>query len=239
MKRSLTLVTLTLLKTGHSFVLPGQNNGVQQLGLQSDENCNAIEETSRRGFLGTAFGAGVAVTSGVLSFNAPAFAAAMSQDEIDKTNVLKGYLRLQYLLDNWDKETTVCGMGGDNLESRCDRTPLKVMDYMGYKSTKDPLYKAEKTLRRLYENAPATDPKKDAAFVEAVDVFAENADEASGMAFISSWGEANPGGGKDRVELFIERAKKNVITSRNSLKTVIDILELDTSSVSLGKNGKY
>ena len=47
------------------------------------------------------------------------------------------------------------------------------------------------------------------------------------------------GGGKDRVELFIERAKKNVITSRNSLKTVIDILELDTSSVTLGKNGKY
>ena len=37
------------------------------------------------------------------------------------------------------------------------------------------------------------------------------------------------GGGKDRVELFIERAKRNVIASRNSLKTVIDILELDTS----------
>jgi hypothetical protein len=38
------------------------------------------------------------------------------------------------------------------------------------------------------------------------------------------------GGGKDRVELFIERAKKNVMASRNSLKTVIDILELDTST---------
>ena len=193
MKRSLTLVTLTLLKTGHSFIVPGQNNGVQQLRLQSDDDCNAVEETGRRGFLGTAFGAGVAATSGVLSFNSPAFAAAMSQEEIDRTNVIKGYLRLQYLLDNWEKETTVCGMGGDSLEVRCDRTPLKVMEYMGYKSTKDPLYKAEKTLRRLYENAPATNPKKDAEFVEAVDVFSENADEASGMAFISSWGEANPG----------------------------------------------
>merc|ERR1712222_122922 len=98
-------------------------------------------------------------------------------------------------------------MGGDNLESRCDRTPVKVMEYLGYKSTTDPLYKAEKTLRRLYDIAPA---KRDGEFVDAVDVFAENADEASGMAFISSWGEANPGGGKDRVELFIERAKKNV-----------------------------
>jgi hypothetical protein len=93
-------------------------------------------------------------------------------------------------LDNWEKETTVCGMGGDKLEVSCDRSPLKVMEYLGYKSTTDPLYKAEKTLRRLYENAPA---KRDAEFIEAVDVFAENADEASSMAFISSWGEANPG----------------------------------------------
>jgi hypothetical protein len=37
------------------------------------------------------------------------------------------------------------------------------------------------------------------------------------------------GGGKDRVELFIERARKNVVASRNSLKTVIDILELDVN----------
>lgn len=37
------------------------------------------------------------------------------------------------------------------------------------------------------------------------------------------------GGGKDRVELFIERARKNVVASRNSLKTVIDILNLDTN----------
>ena len=46
------------------------------------------------------------------------------------------------------------------------------------------------------------------------------------VAFVSSWGEANPGGGKDRVKLFIERSKKNVIVSRDSLKTVMDILDL-------------
>jgi len=60
-----------------------------------------------------------------------------------------------------------------------------------------------------------------------VEVFAIESEEASGMAFISSWGEANPGGGKDRVDLFIERARKNVVNSQKSLKTVIDILELD------------
>jgi hypothetical protein len=46
------------------------------------------------------------------------------------------------------------------------------------------------------------------------------------MAFVSSWGEANPGGGKDRVELFIERSKKNVMESRDGLKRVLDILGL-------------
>lgn len=94
---------------------------------------------------------------------------------------------------------------------------------MGYKATNDPLFKAEKTLRRL---CPLVPMDKDVEFIDAVEAFAENADEASGMAFISSWGEANPGGGKDRVELFIERAHKNVIVASNSLETVIKILDL-------------
>mmetsp|Transcript_30323 Transcript_30323/g.73777 ORF Transcript_30323/g.73777 Transcript_30323/m.73777 type:complete len:256 (-) Transcript_30323:171-938(-) len=187
---------------------------------------------SRRGFLkdsitAALIGVPLGLTSAVsMPLPAAAKSSSMSQEDIDKQNVVKGYKRLQYLLDNWEKETTVCGMGGDKLERSCDRTPLKVMDYMGYKATTDPLYKGEKTLRRLYLLAPAD---KDAEFVEAVEAFAENADEASGMAFISSWGEANPGGGKDRVELFIERAKKNVITARNSLETVIKILDLPMS----------
>lgn len=46
------------------------------------------------------------------------------------------------------------------------------------------------------------------------------------MAYISSWGESNPGGGKDRVALFIERSKMDVVACRDSLGTVIRILEL-------------
>lgn len=195
MWRTVAPVILTLLRAGNAFILPNHNNVVSQLELQINDNNNdnsvfcEREETSRRGFLGTAVGLGVSTTSVMLSFSPPAFAAP-SQEEIDKANVVKGYKRLQFLLDNWDKETTVCGMGGDKLERSCDRTPMKVMEYMGYKSTTDPLYKGEKTLRRLYDIAPA---KRDGEYVEAVETFAENADEASGMAFISSWGESNPG----------------------------------------------
>lgn len=87
----------------------------------------------------------------------------------------------------------------------------------------DPLFKADATMLRLKSLVP-TDREEE--FYEAIDAYAQNAEEANGMAFVSSWGEANPGGGKDRVQLFIERSKKNVITSRDSLKTVMDILGL-------------
>jgi Ca2+ transporting ATPase len=44
------------------------------------------------------------------------------------------------------------------------------------------------------------------------------------MAYVSSWGEANPGGGKDQVERWIERSKNNVLDARDSLATALKIL---------------
>ena len=97
------------------------------------------------------------------------------------------------------------------------------MEYLGFKSTNDPLFKGEVTMMRLKDFVPSD---KEVDFYEAIDAFAQNAEEANSMAFVSSWGESNPGGGKDRVRLFIERSKNNVIVSRDSLKTVMDILDL-------------
>lgn len=148
-------------------------------------------------------------------------AAQMSQMEKDKANILKGYNRLNYLLDNWEKETTVCKTGNDNPYLGCDRTPLKVMEYLGYKSTEDPLFRADKTIQRLESLVPA---EKEGKFQDALDVWVEKAEEGNGMAFISSWGEANPGGGKDRVALFIERSRKDVIECRDSLGAIIEVL---------------
>ena len=87
----------------------------------------------------------------------------------------------------------------------------------------DPLFKADATMLRLKNLVP---PDAEEEFYEAIDKYVQNAEEANGMAFVSSWGEANPGGGKDRVRLFIERSKKNVIESRDGLKKVMDILYL-------------
>lgn len=87
----------------------------------------------------------------------------------------------------------------------------------------DPLFKAEKTMRRLEPLVPGN---REAEYLDAIEKWAETADEASGMAYVSSWGEANPGGGKDRVEYFIERARKNVEDARACLATAIDILQI-------------
>lgn len=172
----------------------------------------------RRQFWGQAVAGG---SAGMLVLSQPAHAAS-SQEAADKAKIVKGYQRLTYLLDNWEKETTVCGRS-DNPYIGCERTPMKVMDYLGYRDTNDPLFKVEKTLMRLQAYVPE---KLDAEYQDAMEKLVEKADEGSGLAYVSSWGESNPGGGKDRIELFIERSKKDVIEVRDSLASVIKILDL-------------
>ena len=71
---------------------------------------SSLKLNKRREFLSTIIGS----TSGsllILSNSPPANAAASSQEQKDKENIVKGYNRLQYLLNNWEDETTVCKTG--------------------------------------------------------------------------------------------------------------------------------
>lgn len=97
------------------------------------------------------------------------------------------------------------------------------MVYLGYKSMNDPLFRADKTLFRLQALVSGDE---EIEYMEAMEMFNEKAEEASNTAFISSWGEANPGGGKDRIDMFIERSKKQIEVAKNSLGTVIKILDI-------------
>jgi hypothetical protein len=101
---------------------------------------------------------------------------------------------------------------------------LKFFQYLGYKSMDDPLFKADKTLRRLEALVP---PEDEDEYLEAVDTWTEKADEGSGMAYVSSWGESSPGGGKDRIAFFIERSKNDVIACRDSLAIAARILRIE------------
>lgn len=107
------------------------------------------KEMSRRKWWGEVITCSTIAGSAVAQ---PAF--AISQEDRDKANILRGYQRLNYLLDNWEKETTVCNTSNDNPYLGCDRSPLKVMDYLGFKSTEDPLFKADKVLLRLQSLVP-------------------------------------------------------------------------------------
>ena len=170
-----------------------------------------------------------AVVTNVFTLSsAPQLASATTtnkQEKQDRENIALGYKRLTYLLDNWEKETTVCGRSDNPYIGLCERTPEKVMEYLGYKSMNDPLFRADKTLSRLQT---LVDDDHYVEFMEAMERFNEKAEEASNTAYLSSWGEANPGGGKDRIEFFIERSKKQVETARDSLGMVMKLLNIES-----------
>ena len=106
----------------------------------------------------------------------------------------------------------------------CEKTPLKVQDFMGFKSTEDPLYRAEKLMVRA---APLVDPDDYENYFEMVEKYKDKADNTAMMAYTSSWGEANPNGGKEVIDEYLERTKSDVVDSENYLRQVLGYLKLE------------
>jgi hypothetical protein len=144
---------------------------------------------------------------------------------------------VKYLLDNWDDVTKVCGTtimsdterkqvvrteGGGGTDA-CAKTPLRVQEFMGYKSTEDPLYRADKLMVRA---TPLVDPDMLDDYLTVVETWREKADNTALMAYTSSWGEANPNGGKEVIDDYLERTKADVIESEKMLRAVLGFLNL-------------
>jgi hypothetical protein len=97
-------------------------------------------ETSRRSF----FAATAAVA--VLSPSLPTSAAANSPPTPEELARIKtGYNNIQFLLANWEKETTVCRENG----GECKRDADPVRKYLGLRSTTDPLFQIEKVFNKV------------------------------------------------------------------------------------------
>ena len=47
------------------------------------------------------------------------------------------------------------------------------------------------------------------------------------MAYVSSWGEANPGGGQDEIARYLEKSRQGVIESATILKELCKIFKVD------------
>jgi len=137
-----------------------------------------------------------------------------------------GYQRLQYLLSNWEKETTVCikGCKGKYEACGCIRDPIIVQAYMGYKSMDDPLFRAgDLILRGSYRVKSDADFDK---FTVALEKWNKQADDGNVMAYVSSWGEANPGGGQDEIARYLEKSRKGVVLAADLLKEICGLLDV-------------
>jgi len=185
--------------------------------------------TSSRRLFGSQFLTTVAAASASSFFVTPPNAwAKTSEVDEDKNKLKKGYERLTYLLDNWDRLTTVCDNSKTDPFSGktvCFQSPLVVSEYMGYKSMADPLFKADKTMKRL-DKAGQVPEARSVEFLDAAETWQQTADEAQGMAYTSSWAGPENGGGDENIAMYLDRAKKQVTDARKSLGTIIEILQV-------------
>ena len=166
---------LSLLFSGQAFVPTTSTNYhylIQTELLASTEDESTVS-TRRQVF------AKASQVLGTLSLlggtTSPVFAA---KDDLasDKEKIRAGFKRLNYLVDNWDKETTNCKTKTQysSASSECERTPLNIQYYLGYRSTEDPLFRADKTMRRLEVLVPAG---SEVDYLEAMEKFNEKAEE--------------------------------------------------------------
>lgn len=181
----------------------------------------------------------VLATGGTLLGGNPAPSLAASvPNAAELSKLQKGHARVQYLLAHWDELTSSCGTKimsdterkqvvrteGGGGGSSCDKTPLKVQEFMGYKSTEDPLYKADKLMLKA---APLVDPDSFEDYLDVVERYRDKADQSAMMAYTSSWGEANPNGGREVVDEYLERTKDDVLATEKLLKSVLGYLNLE------------
>ena len=123
--------------------------------------------------------------------------------------------------------------------------PRLPQEYIGFSSTLDPLFRADKLLIRA---TPLVPESKQDAYSNTVDKWIERAraspvlrvaqhirrqcrpraqvTNANTLAYTSSWGEANPNGSKENIEELLKESKKEVLLTQAVLKEAIDLLGL-------------
>ena len=163
-----------------------------------------------------------------------AFALEKPPTQVELARLPAGLARIDMLLDNWDKITTVCNGTPDDLTAKqkmatteglkCTKSPLKVQQYIGAASTLDPLFKADKLMIRATQLVADDKAEK---YTDAVDAYIAKQQMASTMAYTSSWsGIENPNGNVQAIEETLLETKKEVLELRSLVATVVDLLQL-------------
>jgi len=87
----------------------------------------------------------------------------------------------------------------------------------------------------MLKAAPLVDPDQFENYLSAVENYREKADQGSMMAYTSSWGEANPNGGKDMIDEYLLKTKDEVVKTELLLRDIMGYLNLEVLPVSSAK----
>lgn len=83
--------------------------------------------------------------STILGQARPSFAGTTPPSPEDLERIKLGYKQIQYLLNNFDQETTVCRENG----GECKRDAEPIRRVLGLRSTTDPLFQIEKVFAKV------------------------------------------------------------------------------------------
>jgi hypothetical protein len=183
------------------------------------------EPWSRRDVMATSMGwisSGLWIQSNTLPSAAAATTSAEAMTPSDVERIQTGYRQINYLLDNFEQETTVCRENG----GECKRDANSIRKALGLRSTTDPLFQIEKVFAK-FKNMDI-DPEKLDALYDAAEDWNSATSMSNSMAFISQFGEYNPGGGKDEVLKYLIESKKQVLLAKDALQTIMTNLDIPT-----------
>jgi hypothetical protein len=151
----------------------------------------------------------------------------ITPEEIKRIQI--GYEQINYLLDHFEEETTVCRENG----GECKRDANAIRKVLGLRSTTDPLFQIEKVFAKFKKlNLDDGDANVDIeALYDAAEDWNSSISMSNSMAFISQFGEYNPGGGKDEVLKYLLESKKQVLFAKDALQTIMINLKIPLSSM--------
>lgn len=155
----------------------------------------------------------------IIATQAEAAGTGPTKEDLDRLR--KGKEGIDYLLNNWEKETTVCRENG----GECKRDAEPVRRYMGLRSTTDPLFQIEKVFAKA-KNMDLDGDKLE-SFFEATEEWNTAMNMSNSMAFISQFGEYNPGGGKEEVLKYLNESQIQVVIAQKALKKIMGALDMD------------
>eukprot|EP00536_Pseudo-nitzschia_multiseries_P009693 jgi/Psemu1/258331/estExt_Genewise1Plus.C_2780031 len=160
------------------------------------------------------------VAGGLLSQVQPSFAAGTPPTKEELARITTGYKQISDLLNNFEEATTTCRENG----GECKRDAEPIRRVLGLRSTTDPLFQIEKVFNKVKYMDGDLDLE---VFFEATEDWNSAMTLSNSMAFISQFGEYNPGGGVEEVLKYLNESKKAVIVAQNALKRIIDTLGLE------------